>query len=179
MKWLLPLALLVFAAGCLSQEQANPANETGCSDIGCPVDLNATTETKPAEPMCGDGLLEVPEECDVGFPCKSGYCQKCRCDDILANETVSDCDAACVKAGFMNSSIVQDGNCTYNYGKDDSCALRCAYRKVFPLSESGKVCCCRDLKYVKCPKVNGQCECPKESEVQGICAQNKPKEKSG
>ncbi|MFH0862030.1 MAG: hypothetical protein V1875_03275 [Candidatus Altiarchaeota archaeon] len=175
MRRLLVLALAVLLAGCLNQ-----AKEAGCADdVGCPVgDLNVAEPAPVADDSgsrCGDGLLEAPEECDAGFPCREGYCQKCVCIPVLGNETVSDCSGACLEAGYREGSVVADGNCTYNMGSDDPCAIRCAYRKVFPSGEAERVCCCRDLKYLMCPKVDGRCKCADASEVNGICQQNKPR----
>ena len=175
MRYIVAIALIVLAAGCLNNA---PAAEAGCSDTGCPVDLPTTTNaaTLQSASKCGNGILEASEECDINFPCKSGYCQKCRCQNVSDGEAVDNCPAACSKLGYKNSSVVDDAKCDYNMGADNPCALRCAFRKVFPSTQAGKVCCCRDLKYISCPVdvKSGKCSCPAEAEVTAICRQNKP-----
>jgi len=176
------LALAVFAAGCVSQQAAEPDSSAGCADTGCPVDLSQLDDNGSASPTvttlgdikCGDGILEAPEECEKGIPCKSGYCQKCTCVEQLPNETVTDCAAACLSEGYKNNTIVDDGSCTFNYGADNPTSVRCAYRKVFPMAEPGKVCCCRDLKYIRCDFAGGGFKCPEGDAATKICRDNKP-----
>jgi hypothetical protein len=177
MRLLLGLCLLVIVAGCMGQGSSDVKGGSDCSDVGCPVDLNVSEapQSSNVAPNCGDGILESPEECDSGFPCKAGYCDKCRCLDISPESRVSDCAAACAGVGFFNGTTEVDGNCTYNMGSDTPEYVRCTYRKVFPSVDAGKVCCCRDLKYIKCPTADGKVACPKESEVMGLCQKYKPK----
>jgi len=160
-------ALVVLVAGCVNQGSKD------CSDTGCPLNLS---EVRPSAPNCGDGVLESPEECDIGFPCKSGFCQQCRCAVASAEEVVSDCQNECKKLGYRNSTVTPDGQCTYPLGKDDPCAIRCSYRKVLPMAKQGEVCCCRELLYIKCKNkaFQDKCDCPSEEESKAICREKKP-----
>ncbi|MFH1055991.1 MAG: hypothetical protein V1744_07870 [Candidatus Altiarchaeota archaeon] len=162
---ILVLTLIVLSAGCVSQAKED------CNDIGCPVNITQPSKTN----NCGNGLLENSEECENAFPCKYGFCQHCGCVNATESELVSDCVSQCRSIGYTNSTVVGDGECTYPVGENNPCAARCSYRKVFPSTEEGMVCCCRDLKYVKCKEgEQGKCECPTEEQVNQICKDNKP-----
>lgn len=168
----LVLLLILAAAGCISQ--AEPKAE--CQETGCPVDLPAETTLVH---HCGDGSLAAPEECDVGFPCPKGtVCQKCRCVTPAPDETIDagECAGACGGYGYGNYSVTDDGGCGYDFGAEKQCAVRCAYRKVIPLADSGRVCCCRELKYVNCAfdVLKKKCDCPTQTETVGICRENRP-----
>jgi hypothetical protein len=175
MKYFAALFFAVLVAGCLNQP-VEPASN--CSDLGCPVDIpQATAEPQPTGPNCGDGILESPEQCDIGLPCKnSTFCQQCKCLQIDDGARVANCSAECGKYGYKDATVVADGNCSYNFGIDNPCAIRCAYRKIFPSQEAGNVCCCRDLKYVNCQSKTfaDKCDCPTGDNVTRICAENKP-----
>ena len=167
---ILVLLLILAAAGCISQ--AEP--KAGCQETGCPVDLPPTTTLVH---HCGDWNLTAPEECDVGYPCPNGtICQKCRCEIPKERINADECGDVCRGYGYRNFSLTDDGGCNYNFGVDKPCAVRCAYRNITALTESGKVCCCRDLKYINCKVdvLKKKCECPTKSETVALCAMNKP-----
>jgi len=176
------LALIAVVAGCIGQqtgENGTASNGQGnCTDVGCPVDITQPQATN----TCGNGILEKPEECDVNFPCDSGYCQHCKCLTPAASELVENCSAQCKSIGYPDGKIVPDANCTYPTGNDLQCTIRCSYRKVFPVKEEGSVCCCNDLKYIRCKEsvtVGGanptsNCQCPTADEVTKLCQANKP-----
>ena len=170
MKHLACLILLVLVCGCLSGETAQ---KPSCDDVGCPVE---TTLARTTGPNCGDGILEGAEQCDLNAPCKSGYCQKCRCVEAGANETVSDCNSACLKHGFDNYEVVDDGQCNHPRGVAQECSIMCSYRKIMPMNESGKVCCCRNIGYAKCGNDSaGKCACPGgDEEVKRMCREKNP-----
>jgi hypothetical protein len=173
MDYKLAAAVAIFvlaSSGCVTPTQPR----VNCTETGCPINVTSP----PQETVCGDGAVQKPEECEVGFPCANGtFCQKCRCTAIVPGERVSDCPAECAKNGYNESKVVSEGSCIHATGLNSPCAVKCSYRKVFPAAEEGKVCCCTGVNYIPCPAGNataGKCQCPGREEAANWCSAGSP-----
>lgn len=94
-------------------------------DITCPPD--ATTITcPPAGPTCGNGVLEFPEECELGDGCSS----------ICKAENIVSCAA--------NVDIVENGDDTFNYTFTSSGGLPVLEMNNVGLIDLGNVSCAFD-----------------------------------
>lgn len=96
-------------AVCFNQ----PTSMLEDGDECCPISGNANTDSDCA-PVCGNGTLEVGEECDIAIPSNIAGACPIECDDGLA--------------------------CTVDILSGSGCAAHCSYQPITtPLSDDG--CC--------------------------------------
>jgi len=79
MNKIIILALVLLVGACIND------NVDDCTDDSCTVEMPKSIQKTS---VCGNGILEAPEECDVGNPCGSGYCKRCRCENITEEEMI-------------------------------------------------------------------------------------------
>lgn len=162
-----PLTLVLTLVGCLNPYAGMTVGETGTttlettgSSTGASESTSeatdattgpGTTTTDPTtgttgEPVCGDGVVQAPEECDNGADnaddadCTS-MCQNASCGDGLVNKNAEECDegpansdtAACTsgcKAATCGDGLLQEGvelcDDGVNDGSYGGCAVDCS-----------------------------------------------------